>query len=498
MDCVQFLLSGGRAMQWQVMMMGVVGLVLAGCGGSSPGSQPLPLGLSPTSIVVDPNNVTPLAAELTFTAPEAGVLSITVKGQGAGGIDISHEFAGQASTFRVPVLGLYADALNTVVVELTGGSGQRYRDELTVATQPLPGMLDISIIADDLPADDQSVFLFSRQRAAFDRNGDIRWAYLGDVLDIFRKLPNGSLLLDSAINQINYHSPKFIELSMLGVEEREYIVPDYLHHEVRLLPWGNYLVAGNSSLIDFATNGVPEEDILVELDKDTGLVVKTWDFNLILDPSRTPLPTNPRADDWLHLNSAIYLPDDNSIVITGQRQSIAAKIDYDTSELIWILGAHEGWPATLQDKLLTPVDAQGTPLDISGIDFWPYGPHAVVVRESGAVALFDNGAYRGWFKDSSASAASYSRGIEYAVDEDNMTVSIAWTYDAEESLFTAVTGDMDYFADADTYLVGFAAASAATPRVVEVNRGGEVRFEAVSGQGNLSYRVEKFDLYDGL
>jgi arylsulfate sulfotransferase len=454
------------------------------------------LGLTATNILLNPNGTTPLSAELTFTTPVPGTVTITVQGKGQEGIPISHEFDEAASSFRLPILGLYQNYVNTVVVEFDGGAAGTTRDTLEVATAALTEPPVIEILENNLPADDASVFMFTPQNTAFDQRGEIRWVYEGEGFHLYRKLANGDWLGTLSENAIRYHFAKFAEFTMLGEKVVEYPVDNYLHHEVRKLPWGNYLVAGNSSLIDFATNGVPEEDIVIEIDADTGAIVKTWDFNLILDPMRPTIPTNDRPDDWLHNNSAIYDANDDSILITGRRQSAVAKVDYATGELKWILAPHELWPVRLQDKLLTPVDNQGNEIDPNALDFWPYGMHAVLVREPGYVAVYDNGSYRGWYADDTVPAQSYSRGVEYFVDETAMTVELVWQYDAGQTLFTPATGDIDVL-DNGNFLVGFAGQSDETPRMVQID-GDEVVFQVVSDRGGFNYRAEKFGLYDGL
>lgn len=454
------------------------------------------LGLTSTNIVLDPNGTAPLSAELSFTTIVAGTVTVTVEGKGPQGIPISHTFAEPATEFRLPVLGLYPEHINQVVVEFDAGAAGSARDVLEIATAALADAPDIEILVNALASDDSNVFMFADQQVAFDSQGEARWALRSDAHHIYRKRPNGLFLASVSEWPIRYHVPKFASYSVLGEKSDEYEIVDYIHHEVRELPWGNYLVAGNSSLIDFATNGVPEEDIVLEIDADSGTVVKTWDFNLILDPSRPTFPANSRPDDWLHINSVIYDENDNSIVITGRSQSAIVKVDYETAELRWILAAPEFWPVGLQDKLLTPVDSEGDLLDTTNIDFWPYGMHAALIREPGRVAVYDNGNYRGWYKDDTVSAESYSRAVEYLVDETSMTAEIIWEYNANKTLFTDSTGDIDEL-DENNLLIGFAGPSPDTPRVVELEND-IVIFEAVSNRGSRAYRVEKFDLYEGL
>lgn len=502
-------------------------LTLLGSGGGN-GSAGCPVGdvpelLGPLTLALDPFGTAPLSARLTTSIPLDGTFTITVQGMAPDGIDISGRVERQAGRVEVPILGLYANYSNTVAVDFEGCNGQTSRDTLTITTGPLPGpgngqvTLPVSIEIDPaknkLPADDQSLYLFSQQKSAFDQTGAVRWTYLGQGMNngwqFYRQLDNGNWLGNINTNQVVYHFGDFGEFTMLGEMVASYSVDNYLHHEVQKLPSGNYLVASNSTPIDFADNGVPEEDIIFEYNADTGLIVNEWDFNLILDPNRTPIPTNNRPDDWLHNNAIDFDETDDTILITAQRQSILAKIRYEydgPEDLLWILGAHEQWPIELQNKLLQPVDELGNAIDPATPDFWPYGPHAGVVIDNDGqgnlkVLAFDNGVFRDWYNDNQVPGTSYSRGVEYAIDENNMTVQLTWQYDAGRQLATDFTGDIDQLANGNR-LLGFAWTNdpqnpVGVPRVVEVDPDGNVVFEAVSNDGEREYRVEKIDLYAG-
>ena len=123
------------------------------------------------------------------------------------------------------------------------------------------------------------------------------------------------------------------------------------------------------------------------------------------------------------------------------------------------------------------------------------------------MAIFDNGANRGFYGDlapADIGDPDFSRGIQYLVDEANtpMTVQITWQFDWDKSVFTSITGDIDYL-DNGNYLLGFVGNRPGTPaaddnpRVMEVDPDGNILFNAVSNRGELEYRVEKIDLYRG-
>ena len=74
-------------------------------------------------------------------------------------------------------------------------------------------------------------------------------------------------------------------------------------------------------------------DHIVELDRNSGQVVREWDLRQVLDINRYDLLWN--AYDWIHVNSVWFDESDESLVISGRTQGII-KVSKD-NELIWIL-----------------------------------------------------------------------------------------------------------------------------------------------------------------
>ena len=88
---------------------------------------------------------------------------------------------------------------------------------------------------------------------------------------------------------------------------------------------------------------------------------------------------------------------------------------------MWILGNHSNWAAEFQPYLLTPVG----PLE------WPYHQHAPTITAEGTILLFDNGNDRASPFDGVPRmelSESYSRAVEYAIDEDSMEVTQVWEF----------------------------------------------------------------------
>ena len=119
-----------------------------------------------------------------------------------------------------------------------------------------------------------------------------------------------------------------------------------------------------------------------------------------------------------------------------RHQDAQVKVDR-TGAARWILGPHGGWNEPWRDRLLQP---QG---DLE----WPYHGHGVEVTPAGTILLFDNGNNRALpFDEPMPSEDSYSRAVEYAVDEEALTVRQAWAYPGPdaEPFYSSFLSDADW------------------------------------------------------
>jgi len=447
-------------------------------------------------LTLNPSGKAPLTALLDIDTPIPGRFSITVLGRGAAGISIGHAFETISDTHALPVLGLYQNHTNQVKVDFYSESGQLLTtDTLSIRVDQVMS-IDMDINVNNLPMSDQKLFFITDLKAGFDHRGQVRWAWTHGAHYVYRKLANGNLIISSNEDQVMYHTRRFYEVDMLGNILATFETPNYQHHEIRELPNGNMLVAENMTPI-VRGNGMNQEDTVREYERETQQEVKVWDFSTILDRNRPTIP-GERAEDWLHMNAIWYDEPNDAIIVSGRAQCAVASVDYDTGDLNWIISNPNEWPEEFEPYLFTPVDAAGQPLDVSEIDFWPYGQHTAMRLPNGNMLMYDNGRYRGFYDDPNVPASSYSRAVEYRIDTDNMTIELVWEFKVSESLFTPFTGDVDYDPETQHRMVGFMWGSDRTPRFFELDENNEVIYDAVINVGNNYYRVEKMDLYEGL
>jgi arylsulfate sulfotransferase len=248
-----------------------------------------------------------------------------------------------------------------------------------------------------------------------------------------------------------------------------------------------------------SNNGLSVEDLIVEIDRASGSVVKSWNLYTLLDPSRKTLPDIGQPD-WFHMNSLFYDATDKSIIVSGRNQSAVVKIDYNTGTLKWILGNPNFWNAPFTSVLLNPINSTGQPLDVSSQDFWPYGQHAAQRLPNGNILLYDDGDFRGFYDNQSVPQVSYSRAVEYAIDEQAKTIKLVWEFDYNKSQFTPFTGYVQQLPNNNRVIAYMDGAfnGATGPKIVELNGENQILFDSNINHGAGYYRGWKVDLYQGI
>ena len=205
------------------------------------------------------------------------------------------------------------------------------------------------------------------------------------------------------------------------------------------MPNGNLLVASDN----FSSGTV--EDYIVEIDRETGNVVKTFDLTKILNKGDGK-NENWSQYDWFHNNSVWYDEKTNSVTLSGRHMDAVINLDYDSGELNWIIGDSTNWSEEYQKYFFTPV----------GDDFeWQWSQHAAMITPEGYVFILDNGNNKSKIESEYVPASkSYTRGVLYKIDTENMTIEQIWEYGKERgsSFYSPYISDVDYL-DKNHYIV---------------------------------------------
>ena len=448
------------------------------------------------NIIVNPYEISPLTALVIFETEEEVAPTVTIIGKDEH-TTFTHEFESNTVHY-LPIYGLYAGEANEVIIEF--GDTKK---NITIETEALPDdfILPTSVKADKNSLGNELYFFSpssSGYTSAYDINGDVRWYLTINALWEINRLDNGHLMV-STERLVNspYYMTGLYEMDLLGKIYKEISLEGGYHHDYFEMPNGNLLVASDDFYNDYGT----VEDYIVEVDINNGEIIKTWDLKDILN-MEDGKSENWVDYDWFHNNSVWYDEATNSITLSGRHQDAVINIDYDTGELNWIIGDSTNWSEEYQKYFFTPV----------GDDFeWQWSQHAAMITPEGYVFILDNGNNKSKNKEEYVPAEdSYTRGVMYKIDTDEMTIEQIWEYGKERGskFYSPYISDVDYL-DKGHYIVhsggivyvdgvnsnqpaGIGGADKLVSDTVELIDD-EVVFEIVLPTNN--YRVEKMSLY---
>lgn len=448
------------------------------------------------NIILNPYGNSPLTALVLFETEQELDVKVTITGKDKL-TTYTHTFS-KTKEHYLPIYGLYADSNNKIIIEC--GNNKK---EIYIQTEKLPEnmILPTSIKANKSKLTNDLYFYTpssSGYTVAYDVNGEVRWYLTNYALWKIDRLQNGHLLV-STERLINnpYYMTGLYEIDLLGKIYTEFSLEGGYHHDYYEMENGNLLVASD----DFNNEDGTVEDYIVELDRTTGKIIKTFDLKKVLN-MEDGQSENYTSYDWFHNNSVWYDKKTDSITLSGRHQDAVINISYQTGELNWIIGDSTNWSSEYQKYFFTPV----------GNNFeWQWSQHAAMITPEGYVFLFDNGNNKSKNKDEYVDASnSYSRGVMYKIDTENMTIEQVFEYGKEKgsSFYSPYISDVDYL-DKNHYIIhsggivyvdgknsnqpaGFSKGAKLVSDTVELLNN-EVIFEIILPTNN--YRVEKMSLY---
>ena len=448
------------------------------------------------NVIVNPYGNSPLTALVIFQTDEEVEVTVTIPGKDKNST-FTHTFAATKEHY-LPIYGLYAGKKN----EITLSVGDQTK-KVIIETDALPEdmILPTSVKADKSKLGNDLYFFTpssSGYTVAYDVNGDVRWYLTNYALWRIDRLENGNLLV-STERLVNspYYMTGMYEMTLLGKIVKEYSLEGGYHHDYYEMPNGNFLVASDN----FSSGTV--EDYIVEVDRETGDIVKTFDLTKILN-KEDGKSENWSQYDWFHNNSVWYDEKTNSVTLSGRHMDAVINLDYDSGNLNWIIGDSTNWSEEYQKYFFTPV----------GEDFeWQWSQHAAMITPEGYVFILDNGNNKSKIASEYVPASeSYTRGVMYKIDTEKMTIEQVFEYGKERgsSFYSPYISDVDYL-DKNHYIVhsggivsvdgkpsnqpaGLTSGNVKlTSDTVELLND-QVIFEIVLPTNN--YRVEKMDIYE--
>ena len=465
---------------------------LLGCSGG-------PEFVNSPSVSPNPNPRVPLAAVVTFST--AGPVHTAIEVSDSGNEWTLEYDQTRDPSAGLPVIGMRPDRDHEIRVTITAGGASTTSGPLTFRTPKMPETIDEAPPIEVRTADSSRMepgftFLSLRREKvgggpeilrfnesfgmlmAVDADGVPVWYYRSDSrLNDFERLRNGNFIFLTADFRAVEIDPLGNEVAQWYAAKRpqgpaEGAIPvdtETFHHEIDEMPNGNLIVLGTrvKEVANYYTSEYDPDaprktqklvgDEIVEFERDTGKVVFKWDSYDHLDPFRMGYLTLnrfwirrgfPDSYGWTHGNNVLYVEKDDSLLVNLRKQCAIVKIDHSSGDIKWIIGEPTDW-GELADKVLKP----------EGDLDWFYYQHAPYPTPNGIV-LFDNGIYRSRpFGERKRPAESRTRAVEYAIDEEAMTVRQLWSSEAVEGekVVSWAMGDVEHLPETGNILATYGA-----------------------------------------
>jgi arylsulfate sulfotransferase len=370
------------------------------------------------------------AAEVRFRIqPQAGSSTRPVQGTYSRQYLIDHGYSMASSDdIKVPVFGLYAGTRNDVDVSVLfedGSVGELPVSVTTAAYVDPNGVYDHLTVVQQRVAGAALGYDFMYLRSALgtpvilDTDGQVRWVGTGVSNSTTSLFVDNGFVLGSSTSGAIYR----LELDgTLTPSSLASTAIQSFHHDME--PGKTGLFANVNNRVNGALN---PESFLDEIQPD-GTLVNEWDMNKIVadfmaangdDPTAFVRPTV----DWFHMNTAIYDPTDDSVILSS-RENFLIKVDYSTKAIRWIFGDTTKYWYTfpsLRSKAIT----------LTGGGLVPIGQHGVNFAPDGSLLLFNDG-FQSVNQPAGAPAGqsrTYAAVSDYTINATTLTAVENWHYD---------------------------------------------------------------------
>jgi len=253
------------------------------------------------------------------------------------------------------------------------------------------------------------------------------------------------------------------------------------NHDFQLLPNGHALMlCYDSQIIDMSKiveGGYPIANItgavIQELDVDKNVIFqwRSWDHIPITDTYQN---VTSRNFGYIHVNSIEFDQTDGNIILCCRETSEVIKISRVTGEVMWRMGAKNNEFTFINEHPETAPRHFKVPHDVRRL-------------ANGHLTMFDNGA------DEKDQERTYSRAVEYDLDEENKTATMVWEYRNDPDFLTLTGGDCIRLSNGNTTINwGSAAQVGEAAAMTEADPNGQLVYEIWPSQENVQGRFVRY------
>lgn len=373
------------------------------------------------------------------------------------------------------VFGLYANYQNNVTITASFRDGSTHVEQLAFASPAYAGPAAVYNTPDVRTGRDSTspgfdYFLIQNgytTPAVLDTDGNLRWIGTG-VADSY-----SSTFMADAFYVGSQSTPELVRVKLDGTASAARLA------STRYVSFHHDLVPGKVGLLaelDGIEGGIPKIETQLAEVSPSGEVLKEWDMATIFRAAMLAGGDDPAnfvrdGVDWFHMNSAIYVPADDSLLVSS-RENFVVKLDYASGRIKWILGdTTKHWYVNYPSlRALALKLKAGKP---------PVGQHSLSIASNGELLLFNNGlgslnappgAPRGITRD-------HSTPSRYAIDEAAGTATETWAYSPTPAIFSDICSSV-YEGAPGRMLVTYSVTAARTrTKLIGVDNAGKVAFD---------------------
>lgn len=382
-------------------------------------------------IKLNPYQKTPLSALIKFPTTEPCQIQITIKGKG-NAPDIIHTVKGYQTEHTIPILGLFPNHTNKIILTATTKEGKIETSNVIIKTE------NVNTNKQWFPlkkTDNTFNYYASYDGLIFDEEGNIRYQ-ITDSIWFHSYYYKNNIYIENTNNITKY--------SMLGEFQQRYNYPKNFYtyiHGMSFKDNDNLLIFGTFKNTTALIDGEKKEthrDFILEIDHKTGKTIATYDLAEMLNPDRSLIVKSSQTDygktDWAHTNGIDYDAKNKAIIVSGRHFGIV-KISEKTKKPIWWMTPHQlthksgrnGDKGDISHLLLTATDTNNKPYppDVQKgtqpvADFkWPLKTHSVKYAGKGIYSIFDNS---GKMYDKSLYTTENSVASVFKIDDKKKTV----------------------------------------------------------------------------
>ena len=297
--------------------------------------------LDRAKVYVNPYNANPLSAMIMFYTDDSTEVSVTVKGKNSDDFTINY---GKSNYHYIPVYGLYGDYDNTVVVTL----GDKTTKEFRIKTDKID-MPSVTTKSGNITSAGDLYLLtspISMNSFGLDGYGNVRWMLSDTYYHNIKVLDNGHLLIGIDTDSTSGLPTVIREIDYLGRIYNEYTIDSgYLN---------DFFVKSNGNIIVTSKNAdrITISDLVLEIDKNTGKIVKQIDVYKLFESIDKSFTHGIERDDYFYNSGIEYYEDTDTLLLTYWGGEMVVSIDYSDSKINWIFTNPENLPSSFDSYLL--------------------------------------------------------------------------------------------------------------------------------------------------